>query len=213
MAVVRGADTIDVTGLKELRREIKKVQDAGGANGTDQLKDLNFKVADFVIGKAKSAASGVSPMASKAAQSMDASRSGVSARVNAGGKKHPYFGGAEFGAYSNRKRLIKNTGGRSTIVRRNESVSKVIKKVEGQTLAYDKYGGSSTVRKRARSDYGATAVKVTGVRLGWNQFKPWRGNKSNAGYFLFPTVRKNIDEIIEIYGDGMDDLLRDVFPN
>jgi len=69
------------------------------------------------------------------------------------------------------------------------------------------------VRKRARQDYGATGVKVTGVRVGWNQFKQWRGNKEGAGYFLFPTVRANIDEIIEIYGDGMNDILRDVFPD
>jgi len=213
MAVVRSVDSVNVTGLAELRREIKKAQQAGGPDGTQQLKDLNYQVSEFVIGKAKTAAGSVSSMASKAAQSMDASRSGVAARVNAGGAKYPYFGGAEFGAHRNRKRLIKNTGGRSTIVRKNESASKVIKKVESQTLAYDRYGGSSTVRKRARQDYGATAVKVTGVRIGWNQFKDWRGNKSGAGYFLFPTVRRNIDEIIDIYGDGMQDILRDVFPD
>jgi hypothetical protein len=109
--------------------------------------------------------------------------------------------------------LIKNTGGRATIVRQNESTSKVRKKVESQTLAYDKYGGSSTVRKRARQDYGATAVKVVGVRIGWNQFKDWRGNKTGAGYFLFPTVRANIDEIIDIYGDGMEKILGNVFPD
>jgi hypothetical protein len=213
MAVVRSVDSVNVTGLAELRREIKKAQQAGGPDGTQQLKDLNYQVSEFVIGKAKTAAGSVSSMASKAAQSMDASRSGVAARVNAGGAKYPYFGGAEFGAHRNRKRLIKNTGGRSTIVRKNESASKVIKKVESQTLAYDRYGASSTVRKRARKDYGATAVKVTGVRIGWNQFKDWRGNKSGAGYFLFPTVRRNIDEIIDIYGDGMQDILRDVFPD
>lgn len=213
MAVVRSADSVNVTGLAELRREIKKARDAGGPDGAGQLKELNYQVAEFVIGKAKTKASSVSPMASKAAQSMDASKSGVSARVNAGGARYPFFGGAEFGAQRNRKRLIKNTGGRSTIVRKNESVSKVIKKVEGQTLAYDKYGGSSTVRKRARQDYGATAVKVTGVRIGWNQFQPWLGNGGGAGYFLFPTVRANIDEIIDIYGDGMQDVLRNVFPD
>ena len=212
MAVVKSADSINVTGLTALRREIKKVSDAGGPNGSDMLKDLNYKVAELVIGKAKSAASGVSSMASKAAQSMDASRSGVSARVNAGGSKYPFFGGAGFGAYSDRKRLIKNTGGRATIVRKNESVAKVRSRVENQTLQYDRYGGSSTVRKRTRAQ-GNTAVKVTGVRLGYNQFKPWRGNGVGAGYFLFPTVRKNIDEIIDLYGDGMQDILRDVFPD
>ena len=213
MAVVRSVDSVNVTGLAELRREIKKAQQAGGPDGAGQLKELNYQVAEFVIGKAKTKASSVSPMASKAAKSMDPSKSGVAARVNAGGAKYPYFGGAEFGAHRNRKRLIKNTGGRSTIVRKNESLSKVTKKVESQTLAYDRYGGSSTVRKRARQDYGATAVKVTGVRIGWNQFKPWLGNREGAGYFLFPTVRRNIDEIIDIYGDGMQKILRDVFPN
>jgi hypothetical protein len=213
MAVVRGADTINVTGLTELRREIRKVRDAGGPDGTDQLKDLNYKVADLVVGKARGKASSVSNMAAKASKSMEASRSGVSARVNAGGAKYPFFGGAEFGAYSNRRRLIKNTGGRATVVRKNESLTKVRKKVESQTLAYDRYGGSSTVRKRARQDYGATGVKVTGVRVGWNQFRQWLGNGEGAGYFLFPTVRANRDEILEIYGDGMKDLLRDVFPD
>jgi len=213
MAVVRSADSVNVTGLAELRREIKKAQQAGGPDGAGQLSALNYKVSEFVIGRAKTTASSVSPMASKAAQSMDASKSGVAARVNAGGARYPFFGGAEFGAHRNRKRLIKNTGGRATIVRQNESTSKVRKKVESQTLAYDRYGGSSTVRKRARQDYGATAVKVTGVRIGWNQFKPWLGNKEGAGYFLFPTVRRNIDEIIDIYGDGMQDILRDVFPD
>jgi hypothetical protein len=213
MAVVRGADTINVTGLTELRREIRKVRDAGGADGTQQLKDLNYKVADLVVGKAQGKASSVSPMAAKASKSMEASRSGVSARVNAGGAKYPFFGGAEFGANSNVRRLIKNTGGRATAVRKNESLTKVRSRVESQTLAYDRYGGSSTVRKRARKDYGATAVKVTGVRVGWNQFKRWLGNGEGAGYFLFPTVRANVDEIMEIYGDGMKDILRDVFPD
>ena len=38
MAVVRSADSVNVTGLAELRREIKKAQQAGGPDGAGQLK-------------------------------------------------------------------------------------------------------------------------------------------------------------------------------
>lgn len=213
MAAMRSADTVNVAGLDELRRELKRIDREFGSSGSDALKDVNYKVADFVIGRATVAAATLGKMERKAAGSMDASRSGVAARINAGGKKVPFFGGAEFGAYRDRRRLLKNTRGRATIVRNNEDINRVIRRVEGQTIAYDRFGGTSTVRKKAREAYGATGVKVTGTIIGWNQFQPWRGNKAGAGYFLFPTIRRNMNEIIELYGDEMERLLSDAFPD
>lgn len=211
--VVRSADSIRVAGLADLRRAIRSTDQTLGSNGQAGLKDVNYKVADFVVQRARTRASTVGRLAASAARSMEPSRSGVAARINAGGRSAPFFGGAEFGAYRDKRRLLKNTRGRATLVRDEENIKKVIRRVEDQTLAYDRFGGSSTVRKRARKDYGATAVKVTGTMLGWNQFREWRGNGRTAGYFLFPTIRANIDEIVDLYSDEMRDLLSDVFPD
>jgi hypothetical protein len=212
VAVIRGADRVNVEGLAELRREMRKTRDQFGTAGTDGLKDVNYKVAEFVINRAKTLAKMQGGLQALAADSMVPSRSGVAARINAGGKKAPFFGGAEFGAYQNRRRLQKNTGGRATVVRDNENINKVIKRVEAQTVAYDRRGAPTTVSRRERNR-GATAVKVKGVVLGWNQFQPWRGNDRGAGYFLYPTIRANVSEIIEMYGDEMERLLADVFPD
>jgi len=212
MAALRSSDTVNIAGLDELRRELKRIDQAFGTSGSDALKDVNYKVAEFVIRRAAGAASVLGSMESKAAKSMDASRSGVAARINAGGKKTPFFAGAEFGAYQNRRRLQKNTGGRATIVRDNENINRVIRRVEAQTVAYDRYGAPNTVRQRTRGQ-GGVAVRVTGTVIGWNQFNKWRGNKNGAGYFLFPTIRQNLQEIIDLYGDEMEKLLSDAFPD
>lgn len=213
MPRVRSADSINVTGLNELRRAIKEADKRFGSSGQDALKDVNYKVAEYVIDQAQGTAAGLGDMQRKAAASMDASRSGVSARVLAGGRQAPFFGGAEFGAHRNKRRLLKNTGGRATLVRNSENVDKVIRRVENQTVAYDRYGAPNTVKRRAREAWGATPVKVTGTILGWNQFRDWRGNGRGAGYFLFPTIRQNLQDIIDMYGDEMQKLLGDVFPD
>lgn len=106
--------------------------------------------------------------------------------------------GTEFGAYKNRRRLVKNTGGRHTIVRDNENINKVIRRVEAQTIQRDRFGGASTMPKRYRS-VGAQQVRVMKVIRGWNGFRDWRGNGSRAGYFLFPAIRANRDLAIKLY--------------
>jgi hypothetical protein len=39
------------------------------------------------------------------------------------------------------------------------------------------------------------------------QFKPWRGAGSNAGYFLYPAIREDADEIYNDYLEALDDLV------
>ena len=54
-----------------------------------------------------------------------------------------------------------------------------------------------------------------GVEFGakqFPQFKPWRGNGEGAGYFLFPALRENSQEIIDIYTRKLDEALRLTFP-
>jgi hypothetical protein len=42
-------------------------------------------------------------------------------------------------------------------------------------------------------------VNHFGYYTGWNQFKPWKGSGSDAGYFLWPTIR-------QVTADRVDDL-------
>jgi hypothetical protein len=44
---------------------------------------------------------------------------------------------------------------------------------------------------------------------GWNQFKPWRGSDRGAGYFLWPAIREQEDEIINRYTKLFDELFGD----
>lgn len=54
----------------------------------------------------------------------------------------------------------------------------------------------------------------SGSVLGWNQFLPWKeGGRGQTGYFLFPTMREYSDEIKEIYAEGLDRIMREVFPD
>ena len=46
-----------------------------------------------------------------------------------------------------------------------------------------------------------------GVIPGWNQFPPWRGSDTGAGYFLFPTIRREGDRIVDLYGQVLEDLI------
>jgi hypothetical protein len=52
-----------------------------------------------------------------------------------------------------------------------------------------------------------------GTVRGWNQFKEWRGSGRTAGYFLHPAIRASEDEIVELYGAGLDKLTAKAFPD
>lgn len=46
-----------------------------------------------------------------------------------------------------------------------------------------------------------------GTVAGWNQFRPWRGSGPGSGYFLYPTVRREGDRIVDLYAQVIDDLV------
>lgn len=48
--------------------------------------------------------------------------------------------------------------------------------------------------------------------LGWRQFQGWRGAGSGAGYWLWPTIRDNRDEIRETHEQELDRLILRTFP-
>lgn len=156
----RSAETVRIKGLDELRRELRKIQQDGGAQGTQLLKDANYKVASMVASKAQGRASGLGRMQSKAAATLKAGRAQARATVTGGGSV-PYFFGAEFGAYQG---IMRSRGGRSF--------------------------------------------------LGFNQFSVWKSpGNGNAGYFLYPTLRAESDNIIEMYGDELDKIVAQAFPD
>jgi len=145
---VRSQETVRVQGLDKFRSELRKLQQQGGADGIDLLKEANYRVASMVVGKAQSRASGIGPMQAKAASSLRPGRQQARAVVSGGSARVPFFYGAEFGA------------------------------------------------------------------LQYKQFLPWKkpGN-GNTGYFLFPTMKAETQNIIEMYGEELDKIARDAFPD
>ena len=162
MARARRTDaTVNVKGLDQFRRELRKIQQDGGTDGIALLKEANVRVANYVIAKAQAKAAGVGRMQAKAAATMRAGRQQARATIIGGGAKMPYFFGAEFGAYPNVRRT-----------RNNRSF------------------------------------------VGFNQFERWKkpGN-GNTGYFLFPTMREESRRIIDMYGDELDQIAKQAFPD
>lgn len=41
------------------------------------------------------------------------------------------------------------------------------------------------------------------------QFKPWRGNGPQAGYFVYEAVRRDADEIVRLYDEAIAHVLRE----
>ena len=78
-------------------------------------------------------------------------------------------------------------------------------------------GGGASVPFFGGAEFGAGRNQLRntrrGVMRGWNQFKPWRGNGSGAGYFLYPAIRDATDNVVEIYGTEIDKIMREAFPD
>lgn len=62
---------------------------------------------------------------------------------------------------------------------------------------------------------GAAYPMAGGAEFGslrFKQFKPWRGNGSDAGYFLYPSIRRDADRIQTEFTDAVDDIIKRRFP-
>lgn len=150
-------DNIKITGLKELRKELRKLDETGLVQ---ELKDVNYDVAQRVVDKARSQAAGQGRMQAAAAATLKPGKQAARAVVTGGGAKAPFFGGAEFGSQHDQPR--------------------------------------TTAR---------------GSVTGWNQFEPWKGNGSNAGYFLYEAIRDLTAEIVDLYGDALEKIAGRAFPD
>jgi hypothetical protein len=208
---------IRVEGLKQFHAAVKKLQD--DKEGEDALRKANVRTANLVVGMARREAS--SKIERKAAATLTASKSASAVKVIGGDANVPYFGGANFGSYRNKTRLIKapivrddgrriaQKRTRATMVRRSRDIDKVVRRIERQYVdtrgrTIGKREGGQQVRV-ARTKSGA----IRKIR-GWNQFRRWRRGKD---YFLYQAINKHERKIINFYAVALDDALREAFPD
>lgn len=77
-------------------------------------------------------------------------------------------------------------------------VAPSIKASAGQAFAGVSFGGSE-YPMAGGAEFGS---------IRYPQFQPWRGNSSDAGYFVYPSIRHDSDRIATEYTAAMDTLLR-----
>jgi hypothetical protein len=205
---VHSGGALRVRGLAELTKELGELDDAAAFE--DQLKTANEYIAELIIDKAEPRMRALGGMGARAAKTLTARRTGKSAQLSLGGPDAPFAGGVEFGAHRNLRRIIKNTGARPTIVRSKEAIGRVIRNVEKTSI---EAGSRKQSYKQFRGRGDVIQVKAVRVVIGWNQFRPWRGNGPNAGYALFPAMRENAAEIIAIYEKEVGEITRAAFPD
>lgn len=154
------AVAVDVVGLKDLQRELRKV----GPEFPKELRRENHEVARYVLRRAEGTAARVGGVAAHAAPGMKTRAEQRYALIQLDTHSHPEILGAEF-------------------------------------------GGGALYR-------AGNPKSTTGKRPGFtSQFEPWRGNGPDAGYFLYPTIRAETDEIVDRYGDLVDRVTAKAFPD
>lgn len=215
MADVMRAAGLETHGLRELVRALRDTSDKEMLDG---IIEANVAAAELVAQRARSNAS--TSMERQTAAQLRPSRTAAYAQLRLGGT--PFALGAEFGAHRNLRRLIKapatrvrstKTGdrietirSRATIVRDGQSAARVARRVEAQYV--DRRGRN--VGRRAGGQQvkvERTAAGAVKTIRGWNQFKPWRGNGDDAGYFLWPAIRQSRDQLLTSYADAIDRLI------
>lgn len=96
---------VRVDGMKEFRRDLKRLTEDGGSDGRYLLKAANLRVAIHVRKHAVQRAARIGDMQFAAALSMKTKSTATAAQLVMGNDPNvPYFDGAEFGARRNRLR-------------------------------------------------------------------------------------------------------------
>jgi hypothetical protein len=208
---------VQVQGLSEFIKDIKKARDKGAANVL--IREANERVAKVVIRMARSLAT--TKQERKAAATLEVSSSTTSVQVRMGGKEAPYAGGANFGSYQNQRRLIKapNQRGRrsrATRVREGESLLKVATRVEAQFVS--RSGRTVGMREGGtRVQLARTSSGALRVVNGWNQFRAKGGTPTSwvkgKDQFLYRAVTLTQDQISASYQEFIDKMIGDAFPD
>ncbi len=105
---------------------------------------------------------------------------------------------------------------RRASTRMERSAARTLKASRAQRAAQVTFGGAKAPYA-AGAEFGAIRgiprKTVRGEVRGWNQFREWRGNGRSAGYCLYPAIRDNEKQIIEIYGDAIEKIAGRAFPD
>jgi hypothetical protein len=200
---------IEIINYTQFIKSIKNAADAG--HSEDIIRQANEAVAEIIIRRANQIAG--TKMEKSAAASLQQSSSKLRVAVTGGGKEVPYFGGANFGAHRDTRRLIKkpNVRGRrsrATLVRHGEDVDVVVKRVESQSVE----SSGKTISKRL----GGQAVEIArtksgGIKVirGWNQFKQ---SQKGRDFFLYRAVGDREQYITGLYQTAIDRITGQAFP-
>ncbi len=101
----------------------------------------------------------------------------------------------------------------------NLTVAEIVAK-DAQSAAFSLGGVAAKVAPSIRASARNTAAGVSlggtgypmaaGAEFGavrYAQFKPWRGNGSDAGYFVYPSIRRDAERIETEYSKALDNIL------
>jgi hypothetical protein len=208
---------VQVLGLNEFIADIRKARDKGAADSL--IKEANERVAKIVIRTAKALAN--TKQERRAAGTLETSSSIHQVKVTMGSAKVPYAGGANFGAYTDQRRLIKSRSNargrrRATLVREGESILKVATNVERQFVTRNgrtvtAFEGGERVQLQRRANGTLVVIR------GWNQFRAkgqpptqWQKGKDQ---FLYRAVTMTQEQISESYQAFIDKMIGDAFPD
>ena len=92
---------------------------------------------------------------------------------------------------------------------------------DAKSIAYGLGGVAAKVAPSIKATKAAAGAAVSfggaaypfagGAEFGslrYKQFKTWRGSGSDAGYFVYPAIRQDADQIETTYVERIDDLMR-----
>lgn len=210
---------IKIVGMRDFTTALRKATE--DKSGEQAVKVANVKTGEFVVAMAKREAS--TKMERRSASTLKATKAMAAVRVALGSEERPYYAGANFGAYRNKRRLIKahatrvvgdkviSRRTRATMLRSGEKVEKVAARVERQYV--DVRGRTMSKRLGVESERVRLARTKSGkirVMRGWNQFRRW---KKGEDYFLYKAIRKNYNEIVAFYFAALGDAVKTVFPD
>ena len=208
---------VQVQGLTQFIKDIRAASDKKAADVL--IREANERVAKVVIRMARSLAN--TKQERRAAESLETSSSVQQVKVSMGGRAAPYAGGANFGSYTDLRRLIKapNQRGRrsrATTVREGESILKVATRVESQFVSrsgrtVSAFEGGTRVKLARNSSGGLRVIR------GWNQFRA-KGQeptawKKGSDQFLYRAVTLTQDQISQSYQEFIDRMIGKAFPD
>lgn len=200
---------IEIIGFNQFMKAIKQAEDDGYT--AEIVMRANERVAEGIIRRARLFAS--TKMEKSAAATLRHEATKLRVAVSGGGRTVPYFGGANFGANRDTKRIIKapNMRGRrsrATTVRHGEDVDVVARRIESQTVE----STGKTVTRGAGQKVEVARTKSGGVRVikGWNQFKQMR---KGSDFFLYRAVTSDEQRITAIYQNMLDEITGQAFPD